>query len=183
MKKKRSIGNKLARVSSYQSQGEALREWCNNWKTDQRKTIATLRLAMQRDSHGDIMYMLDQLDGMTKKRFEGLYNTVHRITSPERQLKDNGEELKEGRTDVLGKKLKESPEDHEKIMVFWAGDWEKKQSDHLTKLRRAAERNDHEEMRRISRVLDSMTESNFTALENAFYILSNPKYKTAPKWD
>jgi len=95
VKKSKSIGRKLKETKTYQSQERALTSWVENWKNDQYNVISQLRAAAMRDDHGEIMHMIDQLNGMTEKRFTALYNVSRIVSDPERQLMDRPDDIQE----------------------------------------------------------------------------------------
>lgn len=86
--KTKAIGTRLKNVKTYQSQQKVLSEWSSNWEDDQTDTIYKLRWAAQHDDHGQIMHMIDQLQGMTNRRFTALNNVLRTISDPDRKLKD-----------------------------------------------------------------------------------------------
>lgn len=89
MKKKHlSIGNRLSKVKNYQTQQKILSEWAANWQTDQQNVIKRLRSAAMIDNHCEIMHIIDQLQGLTDKRFDALNNTLRTLSDPDRILKD-----------------------------------------------------------------------------------------------
>lgn len=88
MRKNMGISDKLKKVRTYQTQQKILSDWIKNWNDDQSQVIHRLRLAAQRDDHSEIMHMIDQLQGMTAKRFTGLNNAMRLLSDPDRQLKN-----------------------------------------------------------------------------------------------
>lgn len=90
-KKNKSVGQRLKQAKSYQKQEEVLLDWAENWKNDQEDTIYKLRQAAWDDDHGEIMHMIDQLIGMTEKRFTALNNVVKTVSNPDRELEDRRE--------------------------------------------------------------------------------------------
>lgn len=84
--KNRSIGEKLKRINTYETQQKVLSEWVKNWKEDQENVIKRLRDAATHDDHSEIMHMIQQLEGMTEKRFVALNNVMRTISNPERKL-------------------------------------------------------------------------------------------------
>lgn len=100
---RKSIGNKLKTVRTYETQQKTLSEWAKNWHDDQVDVIRKLRYAATHDAHGDIMHMIQQLEGITEKRFTALNNVLRTLSDPDRKLeryastdnksKDNKEEL------------------------------------------------------------------------------------------
>lgn len=85
--KTKSIGMKLRRVRTYETQERVLSEWVDNWEDDQLETIKKLRAAATRDDHSEIMHMIQQLEGLSVKRLGALRNVVKTVSDPERQLK------------------------------------------------------------------------------------------------
>ena len=85
--KTKSIGMKLRRVRTYETQERVLSEWVDNWEDDQLETIKKLRAAATRDVHSEIMHMIQQLEGLSVKRLGALRNVVKTVSDPERQLK------------------------------------------------------------------------------------------------
>lgn len=84
--KNKSIGEKLKRINTYETQQKILSEWVKNWKEDQENVIKRLRDAATHDDHSEIMHMIQQLEGMTEKRFVALNNVMRTISNPERKL-------------------------------------------------------------------------------------------------
>ena len=80
--KNRSIGEKLKRINTYETQQKVLSEWVKNWKEDQENVIKRLRNAATHDDHSEIMHMIQQLEGMTEKRFVALNNVMRTISNP-----------------------------------------------------------------------------------------------------
>nr|DAE48584.1 MAG TPA: hypothetical protein [Caudoviricetes sp.] len=87
-KKSLSISVKLKKVKSYQKQQEIMCEWAEGWQKDMENTLLQLRRAAMRDDHGEIMHMIDRLNGMCNKRFVGLENAIHIISDSGRDLID-----------------------------------------------------------------------------------------------
>ncbi|MFR3659027.1 MAG: hypothetical protein ACLTWK_12250 [Eisenbergiella sp.] len=111
--KNRGIGESLKRARSYQKQAEILFDWVINWKSDQQKVIHELRVAAQRDDHGTIMHKIQQLEGMTEKRFTALGNVVKTVSNPDRVLKD--ERDKEENEDIESKATSIIPSSDEEL--------------------------------------------------------------------
>lgn len=84
----KSIGEKLKKVRTYQSHQKYLSDWAKNWKDDQSSVIKKLRYAAQHDDHSEIMHMIQQLEGMTEKRFTALNNVLRTISNPDRILEN-----------------------------------------------------------------------------------------------
>ncbi|RZT00890.1 hypothetical protein EV209_1326 [Cuneatibacter caecimuris] len=74
-------------ISTYESQQKTLDEWCDNWRLDQVSTIISLRRAAENDNHSEIMHMIDQLMGMSDKRFTALKNVFGILSDPDRELR------------------------------------------------------------------------------------------------
>ena len=85
--KSKSIGMKLRRVRTYETQERVLSEWVDNWEDDQMDVIKKLRTAATRDDHSEIMHMIQQLEGLSVKRLGALRNVMKTVSDPERQLK------------------------------------------------------------------------------------------------
>ncbi|WP_343085129.1 hypothetical protein [Blautia producta] len=85
-KKHMSISMKLKRAKTYQKQQEIMSEWAEEWQKDMENTLLKLRRAAMRDDHGEIMHMIDQLNGMCDKRFTGLGNAIRIVSDPDRNL-------------------------------------------------------------------------------------------------
>ncbi|BFK94312.1 hypothetical protein [Blautia producta] len=85
-KKHMSISMKLKRAKTYQKQQEIMSEWAEEWQKDMENTLLKLRRAAMRDDHGEIMHMIDQLNGMCDKRFTGLGNAIRIVSDPDRDL-------------------------------------------------------------------------------------------------
>jgi hypothetical protein len=85
--KSKSIGMKLRRVRTYETQERVLSEWVDNWEDDQLEVIKKLRAAATRDDHSEIMHMIQQLEGLSVKRLGSLRNVMKTVSDPERQLK------------------------------------------------------------------------------------------------
>lgn len=93
--KNRSIGEKLKRVKTYEAQQKVLSDWVENWKEDQLNVVKKLRYAATHDDHSEIMHMIQQLEGMTEKRFGALNNVMRTISDSERKLNHYEMEIKE----------------------------------------------------------------------------------------
>lgn len=89
-KSNKSIGRRLKNVKSYQGQQKILSDWAENWKNDQSYTLQKLRCAVNQNDHNKIMNLINQLDGMTMKRFTALNNVLSTLTNPDWHLKENG---------------------------------------------------------------------------------------------
>lgn len=98
--RKRSIGERLKTLKTFQSQEEALTAWAKNWKSDQENVIFKLRRAAMHDDHDTIMHMIDQLQGMTEKRFSALNNVARIVSNPQRQLIDRPHDTPEISSDL-----------------------------------------------------------------------------------
>jgi hypothetical protein len=85
--KSKSIGMKLKKVRTYETQERVLSEWVDNWEDDQLATIKKLRAAATRDDHSEIMHMIQQLEGLSVKRLGALRNVMKTVSDPERQLR------------------------------------------------------------------------------------------------
>ena len=81
-----SISMKLKRAKTYQKQQEIMSGWAEEWQKDMENTLLKLRRAAMRDDHGEIMHMIDQLNGMCDKRFTGLGNAIRIVSDPDRDL-------------------------------------------------------------------------------------------------
>lgn len=87
-KKNISISMKLKKANTYQKRKDITQEWAEAWQKDMDETLIKLRRAAMRDDHGEIMHMIDQLKGMSNKRFTGLKNVLQIITDPIINLAD-----------------------------------------------------------------------------------------------
>lgn len=85
-KKHMSISMKLKRAKTYQKQQKIMSDWAEEWQKDMDNTLLKLRRAAMRDDHGEIMHMIDQLNGMCNKRFTGLGNAIRIVSDPDRDL-------------------------------------------------------------------------------------------------
>ena len=92
MKKKNKSMKEKLKVNSFQRQEKVLTEWASGWEKDQTDILKKLRWAAQNDDHGEIMHMIDQLDGMARRRFTALGNVIKIVSDPERNLDDNGDQ-------------------------------------------------------------------------------------------
>lgn len=90
-KRNLSISTKLRKVKSYQRQQDIMQEWAEGWQQDMDNTLLRLRRAAMRDDHGEIMHMIDQLNGICNKRFTGLGNAIRIISDPDRDLKSEAD--------------------------------------------------------------------------------------------
>lgn len=88
MARRKTIGARMKSVKSYQKQKEILLDWSKNWKDDQSTVIHRLSRGVAKNDIGEIKYMLDQLRGMTEKRFTGLDNIIGMVCDPDRVLID-----------------------------------------------------------------------------------------------
>lgn len=68
-----------------------MQEWAEGWQQDMDNTLLRLRRAAMRDDHGEIMHMIDQLNGICNKRFTGLGNAIRIISDPDRDLKSEAD--------------------------------------------------------------------------------------------
>lgn len=115
----KSIENTLKHVSTYQAQQRALSNWAENWKEDQVNTINRLRMAAMRDDHGEIMHMIDQLCGMTEKRFTALNNVLYTISDPDRKLidlRENAKPAQESIEDPPSETIPDPPIEEAKVL-------------------------------------------------------------------
>ena len=87
-KKHMSISMKLKRAKTYQKQQEIMSEWAEEWQKDMENTLLKLRRAAMRDDHGEVMHMIDQIKGMSDKRFTGLENAIRIVSDQDRGLED-----------------------------------------------------------------------------------------------
>ena len=87
-KKHMSISMKLKRAKTYQKQQEIMSELAEEWQKDMENTLLKLRRAAMRDDHGEVMHMIDQIKGMSDKRFTGLENAIRIVSDPDRGLED-----------------------------------------------------------------------------------------------
>lgn len=85
-KKSQSISTRLKKAKTYEMQQDIMREWAEGWQQDMENTLLRLRRAAMCDDHGEIMHMIDQLSGMSTKRFTGLGNAIRIISDPDREL-------------------------------------------------------------------------------------------------
>lgn len=93
--KNKSISVRLKKVSTYETQEKILKDWREGWRKDQLLTIIRLRRAAEEDDHSEIMHMIDQLMGLTEKRFTGLESVLRILSEPDRKLK-HSENLSSG---------------------------------------------------------------------------------------
>lgn len=82
-----SIGKRLKKAKTYETQSEVLADWVENWKTDQLETIRKLKWAVVRNDREKAMQMIGQLEGLSDKRFAALENVLRTLSDPERKLK------------------------------------------------------------------------------------------------
>ena len=68
-RKHRSIGQKLQRCKSYQTQKVILDEWSAEWKKDMDCTIKLTKKALEQGNMQEAMHLLYQLDNICAKRF------------------------------------------------------------------------------------------------------------------
>ena len=87
-KKSKSIGVDLRKKKTYQAQQRLLSDWVVNWKSDQDNVIAQLERAARNNDRGEVFHMIDQLKGLTDKRFTALNNVLYIVSDPDRHLED-----------------------------------------------------------------------------------------------
>lgn len=85
-KKSQSISTRLKKAKTYERQQDIMQEWAEGWQQDMENTLLRLRRAAMRDDHGEIMHMIDQIKGMSDKRFTGLENAIRIVSDPDRDL-------------------------------------------------------------------------------------------------
>ena len=83
----KSIGPRLKKAKTYETQSEVLADWVENWKTDQLETIRKLKWAVVRNDKEKAMQIIGQLEGLSDKRFGALENVLKTLSDPERKLK------------------------------------------------------------------------------------------------
>ena len=84
----KALGTRLKSTKTYQGQRRALEEWSKSWQNDQEYTIDSLRAAAKMGDIGEVLHMVDQLKGITSKRFIALNNMIGFVCDPERVLMD-----------------------------------------------------------------------------------------------
>ena len=94
-RKHRSIGQKLQRCKSYQTQKVILDEWSAEWKKDMDCTIKLTKKALEQGNMQEAMHLLYQLDNICAKRFMGLDTIFKALQDRERILKDTEYESKQ----------------------------------------------------------------------------------------
>lgn len=80
MSKRKSISQRLATAGSLEVKREILRDWVNNWESEQSGLINMLSDAIDADDHLRMFDILEQLRGVTNKRFPGLRNVIDKLT-------------------------------------------------------------------------------------------------------
>lgn len=122
-RKHRSIGQKLQRCKSYQTQKVILDEWSAEWKKDMDCTIKLTKKALEQGNMQEAMHLLYQLDNICAKRFMGLDTIFKALQDRERILKDTEYESKQidPETNVAQKEEKQHIEDVsvEKIVYMY----------------------------------------------------------------
>ena len=99
--KNRSISIELKRKKTHLAQQRLLSKWVVNWQNDQLNVIKKIELAARNNDISEVFHMLDQLRGISDKRFSALNNIFNIVTDPERQLIDDRiNENVEGARDV-----------------------------------------------------------------------------------
>lgn len=94
MSKNKPIGKRMKSLKSYQTQQKVLSDWSANWKQDQLKVITQLEAAARINDRGEVFHMIDQLKGLTEKRFTALNNVLYMLTDPDRKLIDERKNTK-----------------------------------------------------------------------------------------
>lgn len=92
-RKSKSVGVELKKKKTYQAQQRLLSNWVQNWNDDQINVIKQLEYAARNNIRGDVFHMIDQLKGMTDKRFIALNNVLSIISDPDRELLDERDRL------------------------------------------------------------------------------------------
>ena len=122
-RKHRSIGQKLQRCKSYQTQKVILDEWSAEWKKDMDCTIKLTKKALEQGNMQVAMHLLYQLDNICAKRFMGLDTIFKALQDRERILKDTEYESEQSdpETNVAQKEEKQHIEDVsvEKIVYMY----------------------------------------------------------------
>ena len=122
-RKHRSIGQKLQRCKSYQTQKVILDEWSAEWKKDMDCTIKLTKKALEQGNMQEAMHLLYQLDNICAKRFMGLDTIFKALQDRERILKDTEYESEQidPETNVAQKEEKQHIEDVsvEKIVYMY----------------------------------------------------------------
>ena len=122
-RKHRSIGQKLQRCKSYQTQKMILDEWSAEWKKDMDCTIKLTKKALEQGNMQEAMHLLYQLDNICAKRFMGLDTIFKALQDRERILKDTEYESEQSdpETNVAQKEEKQHIEDVsvEKIVYMY----------------------------------------------------------------
>ena len=122
-RKHRSIGQKLQRCKSYQTQKVILDEWSAEWKKDMDCTIKLTKKALEQGNMQEAMHLLYQLDNICAKRFMGLDTIFKALQDRERILKDTEYESEQSdpETNVAQKEEKQHIEDVsvEKIVYMY----------------------------------------------------------------
>ena len=122
-RKHRSIGQKLQRCKSYQTQKVILDEWSAEWKKDMNCTIKLTKKALEQGNMQEAMHLLYQLDNICAKRFMGLDTIFKALQDRERILKDTEYESEQSdpETNVAQKEEKQHIEDVsvEKIVYMY----------------------------------------------------------------
>lgn len=91
----KSIGTKLKRVKTYQAQQRALTEWSRSWQEDQEETVEKIEKAAAIGDCDDVLRLLNQIKGITSKRFDALNNMIDLVCDPERVLIDRIDQIDE----------------------------------------------------------------------------------------
>jgi hypothetical protein len=79
MSKRKSISQRLASAGSLEVKREILRDWVNNWESEQGGLINMLSDAIDADDQQRMIEIHEQLRGLTNKRFPGLRNVLEKL--------------------------------------------------------------------------------------------------------
>lgn len=91
----KSLGIRLKQAKTYQAQKNALTEWSKSWQSDQEETIDKIKTAAARRDTDEVLRILNQLKGITTKRFDALNNMINFVCDPDRVLSDRIDEIDE----------------------------------------------------------------------------------------
>lgn len=77
----RSISQRLKKAKSMQTKKQIMLDWADNWRREQLNLITRLQNAIDSKCEFELCSIARDLEGVTKKRFSGLTNSINLLTA------------------------------------------------------------------------------------------------------
>jgi len=83
MAKHLSINQRLDKAKQPEVRREIVEDWSRNWQADQLQALALVRTGLESQDFGKVRHGLEQLEGITAKRFTAMPGVIEKLTGAE----------------------------------------------------------------------------------------------------